>query len=113
MPRVELQRELANAFQGGLDALAVMSQPRDDAAQLGQDIPAGTITGVRCAEPEHCSVKWESVGGKRRTVGYRVRGFEGACFTASAEPSLADPYDATTGSRSANPLNALVAGACG
>jgi hypothetical protein len=112
VPGPELRRQLANSFQDGLGALAVMNQPRDDAAALGQDVPAGTITRVRCQEPERCTVSWETVGGKRRTVTYRVRAFQGGCLTASADPPLEDPYDATIGARSANPLNALVAGEC-
>jgi hypothetical protein len=90
----------------------VMSQPRDEAAALGQDVPTGTITRIRCATPERCAITWESVGGKGRTVDYRVRTFREACFTASAMPPLANPYDATTGSRAENPLNTLVGGSC-
>jgi hypothetical protein len=112
VPQSELRRQLANTFQDGLEALAIMNQPRDDAVALGQDVPAGTLTAVRCPSAQRCRVSWETVGGGRRAITYLVRAFEGGCFTASADPQLPNPLDATTGSPTANPLNTVVGSRC-
>jgi hypothetical protein len=86
-----------------------MSQPGDDATDLGQDLPTGVVTTVRCApDDSNCAITWSTVSGERRTTRYSVRVLPGACFTAAARPALADHRDPTIGGYSENPLNALV-----
>ena len=105
----ELERQLGNAFDAALYRLAVMSQPGEDATDLGQDLPTGIVTAVRCAPNDSaCEVSWRTVSDERRTTRYSVRLLPGACFAAAARPALADHPDPTTGGYSENPLNALV-----
>jgi hypothetical protein len=111
--RGSLERQLGNAFEAGLYRLAVMSQPGDDATDLGQDLPTGVVTGVSCSGSpddgsERCRVDWRAVGGARRSTRYAVRILGGGCFAAGARPQLPDRRDATIASFSENPLNALV-----
>jgi hypothetical protein len=108
----EVKRELAEDFSDGLQRLAEVTQPRDDAVAVGQDLPTGTLTAIACAKPTHCTVRWRTVGGAARTLRYRIRPFQGGCFTARAAPQLANPYDATTGSPVENPLNTFVGATC-
>jgi hypothetical protein len=109
LPRGELERQLGNAFDAALYRLAVMSQPGDDATDLGQDLPTGIVTAGRCEpEREACEVGWQTASGERRTTRYSVKLLAGACFAAAARPALADHRDPTIGGYSENPLNALV-----
>jgi len=116
----DLRRELANGFAAGLDRLAVMSQPADDAADLGQDVPTGTVGEVRCADAAPkpattaeawrwaCSVGWQTVAGAPRTTRYDVRLFPTGCFAAGATPRYPAHIDTTIKTRSEHPLNAIV-----
>lgn len=115
LERGELERQLANAFDAALYRLAVMSQPGDDATDLGQDLPTGIVTAVRCdPDGDACAVRWRTASDQRRTIRYSVKLLPGACFAAAAHPALADHRDPTIGGYSENPLNALVSaeGAC-
>ena len=118
LTRVELANQLGNLFHRGLYRLAVMSQPGDDASDLGQSLPTGTLRAVGCrpaaARPAgggswawSCIVRWETVDGRRDTTPYRVRMNRRGCFFASASPALAQRYDATIRSYSEHPLNQL------
>jgi hypothetical protein len=115
----DLRRQLANAFDAGLYRLAVMSQPRDSASDLGQPLPTGLVRTVSCgtaAAPEgagrtklaHCTVAWETVAGAPRTTRYLVRLFPTGCFAAGATPRLPQHRDNTIATFSEHPLNALV-----
>jgi hypothetical protein len=106
--RAEIQRQVGNAFDQGLSRLAVMEQPREEAADLGQDLPTGTLTRISCSVPTVCTVQWRTVKGDPRRVGYRVRAFRGGCVTASAQPALPPQWDASIQTTSENPLNTLV-----
>jgi hypothetical protein len=108
IPRAEVQRQLGTAFSDGLERLAVMSQPQDDAADLGQDLPTGLLSRVTCASPEACTVHWRTVDGKPRGTAYRIRAFRGACLTAAADPQLPNTWDSSIKTTSENPLNSLV-----
>jgi hypothetical protein len=109
LPRGELERQIGNAFDSALYRLAVLSQPGDDATDLGQDLPTGIVTAVRCSSDDSsCAVRWRTVSDQPRTTRYSVRVLSWACFTAAARPALADHRDPTIGGYSENPLNALV-----
>jgi hypothetical protein len=115
----DLRRELSNGFAAGLDRLAVMSQPSDDAADLGQALPSGTVGDVSCdsAAPKpsevadpwmwRCRVGWETVAGQPRTTRYEVRLFPTGCFAAGATPRYPQHRDTTIESFSEHPLNAV------
>jgi hypothetical protein len=116
---LDLERGVSNGFRQGLYRLAVMSQPRDDAADLGQDLPTGTVRGVRCVAagarpttttpwPWRCRVRWQTAGGAARRTRYAVRVFPTGCFAAGATPRYPAARDATIASFSEHPLNALV-----
>ena len=106
--RAEVQRQVGTAFADGLDRLAVMNQPRDEAADLGQDVPKGLLSAVACPSPESCTVRWRTVKGQSRSTAYRIRAFRGACLTAAADPSLPNTWDATLKTTAENPLNTLI-----
>jgi hypothetical protein len=108
IPRAEVQRQVGTAFAEGLERLAVMNQPRDDAADLGQDLPSGLLRGVVCPSATSCTVRWRTVDGEPRTTAYRIRAFQGACLTAAAEPPLPDTWDASIKTTAENPLNSLI-----
>jgi hypothetical protein len=117
LTRVELANQLGNLFHRRLYRVAVMSQPGDDAPDLGQSLPTGTVRAVGCrpaaARPSggswdwSCSVRFETVDGRRDTTRYRVRQNSRGCLFASASPALAQRYDATIRSFSEHPLNQL------
>ena len=115
----DLRRQLANAFDSGLYRLAVMSQPRDSATDLGQSLPTGLVQTVSCGragapegseqtEVAHCTVAWQTVSGEPRTTRYLVRLFPTGCFAAGATPRLPQHRDNTIETYSEHPLNALV-----
>jgi hypothetical protein len=108
----DLTRELSNDFRHGLYRLAVMSQPGDDAPDLGQPLPTGTLDRVRCSPRAgrewRCTVRWRTVEHRARTMRYRIRLRPNACFEASAEPALHPRYDSTINSYSEHPLNLLL-----
>jgi hypothetical protein len=115
----DLERDLGNGFRSGLYRLAVMSQPRDEATDLGQDLPTGTVQRVRCAPAGarpagatawawRCSVRWRSVAGRAHQLRYAVRNRPDGCFSAGATPALPAHRDATIESFSEHPLNTLV-----
>lgn len=115
----ELRRQLSNAFDAGLYRLAVMSQPRDSATDLGQSLPTGLVRTVSCApaapaaspggtEIAHCTVRWDTVSREPRTTRYLVRLFPTGCFAAGATPRLPQLRDNTIQTFSEHPLNALV-----
>jgi len=109
----ELDTQLGNGFRQGLYRLAVMSQPGDDAADLGQQLPTGTVRGVDCRRTGSdsrkwtCAVSWETVDGKRESTRYTVDMNAAGCFYASATPHLASHYDSTIRTYSEHPLNSL------
>ncbi|HKZ14895.1 MAG TPA: hypothetical protein VJL81_13725 [Solirubrobacterales bacterium] len=118
----DLRRQLANAFDAGLYRLAVMSQPRDSATDLGQSLPTGLVRTVSCGragapagsegtEVAQCAVAWETVAGTPRTTRYLVRLFPTGCFAAGATPRLPQHRDNTIQTFSQHPLNALVSAA--
>jgi hypothetical protein len=108
-----LATQLGNGFRRGLYQLAVMSQPGEEASDLGQQLPTGTLRDVRCrptaadASAWACAVRWETVEGKRTATRYRIDVTSGGCFYASAHPALPQHYDATIRTYSEHPLNAL------
>jgi hypothetical protein len=109
----ELDTQLGNGFRQGLYRLAVMSQPGDDAADLGQQLPTGTVRDVSCRRSGSgsrkwaCAVRWETVAGKRESTRYAVDMNAHGCFYASATPALPSHYDSTIRSYSEHPLNSL------
>lgn len=113
----DLERELGTSFRRGLYRLAVMSQPGDDSADLGQDLPTGLLEAVRCraasAVPAggpwawRCVVQWKTVGQRAKTTSYTVRDLPAGCFAAGATPRLAQHYDSTIRTYSEHPLNIL------
>jgi hypothetical protein len=114
LTRAELANQLGNLFDRGLYRVAVMSQPGDDAPDLGQSLPTGTVRDVACRQAAagngrrwSCVVRWESVDGRRYSTSYRITMSARGCFLASASPPLAQRYDATIGSYSEHPLNQL------
>jgi hypothetical protein len=108
----DVERLLGNAFRRGLRTLAVMAQPGDDAADLGQALPTGLLDGLRCraAAAGHwtCRARWTTVDGRRRTTAYRVQTTTRGCVYAQATPALRQVYDATTHAPAEHPLGALV-----
>jgi hypothetical protein len=114
----DLRRDLANGVRQGLYRLAVMSQPPDDASDLGQQLPTGTVERVDCAAagtrpgtgaawPWRCRVGWRTVGGASRTTRYDVRLLANGCFAAGAVPRYPDHRDTSIASYSEHPLNAI------
>jgi hypothetical protein len=115
----DLRRQLANAFDAGLYRLAVMSQPRDSATDLGQSLPTGLLRSITCGRPgaprgperteiARCRVVWQTVAGATRRTDYVVRLFPTGCFAAGATPQLPQHRDQTIQTFSEHPLNALV-----
>jgi len=119
MDAADLRREVGNGVRQGLYRLAVMSQPPDDAADLGQDLPTGTVEAVRCgaaaARPHDaaapwrwsCRIGWRSVRGAAQTTRYDVRLLPNGCFAAGAVPRYPNHRDASIASYGEHPLNAL------
>jgi hypothetical protein len=119
LPAAGLRRELANGVRAGLYRLAVMSQPPDDAADLGQQLPTGTVAGVRCGaaatlpigsrEPWRwaCRVTWQTADGAARLTRYDVRLLPNGCFAAGAVPRYPAHRDTTIASYAEHPLNAI------
>jgi hypothetical protein len=112
LTRAELATQLGNVFHKQLYRVAVMSQPGDDAADLGQSLPTGRLRALTCTEAGErrrwsCDVSWETVDAARKTTAYRVRMNARGCFHASATPALAQRYDSTIRSYSEHPLNEL------
>jgi hypothetical protein len=110
---------LGNGFRAGLDRLAVMSQPPDDASDLGQSLPTGLLDRVSCAAaaprpagrapwPWRCTVRWETARGRARRTGYAVRVTAAGCYSAGADPALPPHRDPTIQTYSEHPLNTLV-----
>jgi hypothetical protein len=119
LDRHALALALGNGFRAGLDRLAVMQQPPEGAADLGQELPAGLVRDVRCdpsaprpaggaqAWAWRCRVRWETVAGTPKSTNYDVRSLPTGCFAAGAAPRLADVRDPTIASFSEHPLNAV------
>ena len=114
----DLERQLGTSFRRGLYRLAVMSQPSDDAADLGQDLPTGLVESVRCRAsgaqpaagapwPWRCVVRWRTVEQRARRTRYDVRDLPAGCFAAGAAPRLAQRYDSTVRTYAEHPLNVL------
>lgn len=112
-----LRTELGNRFRAGLYRLAVMSQPGDEGADLGQPLPSGSLRSTRCVAegprrarswPWSCRVVWQATSGARHVVAYRVTLRPGDCFFATARPALPQHYDSTIRSYAEHPLNQLV-----
>jgi hypothetical protein len=114
----QLERQLGNSFRKGLYRLAVMSQKSEDAKDLGQRLPTGLLSNVRCRSaaprtsagtwPWTCEVRWKSVEGRAERTRYAVRLTHGECFAAGAAPPRQPHYDSTIRTYSEDPLNALV-----
>jgi hypothetical protein len=118
LDRERLQTHLASGFRAGLYRLAVMSQPADGAVDLGQRLPTGEVSDVRCEAdsarpggsadwPWSCTVRWRAAGGGRHETRYAVHLSSHACFAASATPRHQPVPDATIGASSEHPLNTL------
>jgi hypothetical protein len=102
---------LAEAFHAALHQLAVAAQPRDSAADLGQDLPTGTLDSVAC-KAGACVVHWREVGEAKQRTRYAISYFRGGCFSARAVPPVRDIYDASVGSYESNPLSQLGGSRC-
>jgi hypothetical protein len=107
-----LDRELSNSFRRGLYRLAVVTQPGDDAADLGQPLPTALLDHSRCAPVSgagrwRCDVAWETVSGRARTTGYAVRTTPEGCWYGVADPAYGDVYDHTIRTYSEHPLNTI------
>ena len=113
-----IERQLGNTFRAALDRLAVMSQTTDDAADMGQQLPAGTLEGMNC-EPNgpkpsggiwkwSCSADSKSVNGKAKRIKYRVQVTGKGCIYAQADPAMRQIPDATIHAPAENPLSSLV-----
>jgi len=118
LDRHALALQVGNGFRARLDALAVMQQPPEGAADLGQDLPAGLVRDVGCAPAGarpaaarpwawRCRVRWETVAGSPKTTNYAVRSLASGCFAAGAVPRLPAVRDPTIASFSEHPLNAV------
>jgi hypothetical protein len=115
----ELDTQLGNGFRQGLYRLAVMSQPGDDAADMGQQLPTGSVRAVSCdpAGPRpsgaaakwkwSCGVRWATVDGAGKSTRYAVDMTTRGCFYAAATPHLPEHYDSTIRTYSEHPLNSL------
>lgn len=114
----ELERQLAAGFRDGLGRLAVMAQPADGAADLGQDLPQGSMRAVSChqSSPQpaagaswawSCSVSWRTARGTAQSTQYSARLSGARCFVAQATPALSDVHDATIQTYAEHPLNRL------
>jgi hypothetical protein len=108
----ELATQLGNGFRRGLYRLAVMSQPGDDATDLGQQLLTGSVHDVRCTPDGEtsrwaCAVRWKTVDGHRATTHYRIAVDGRGCFYAAARPALPERYDATIATYSEHPLNTV------
>jgi hypothetical protein len=119
LDRHDLALQLGNGFRERLARLAVMEQPRDDATDLGQDLPAGLLRDVRCApaapvgaagrrRPWTCRVRWETAAGRPRTLRYAVTLLPTGCFGAAATPRLPDHFDPTINTYAEHPLETIV-----
>ena len=114
----ELEVQVGNSFRRGLYRLAVMSQAEDDAKDLGQPLPTGTVDGVHCAPASRpdgaapwqwrCRVRWRSAAGHRQLTRYTLRVTPPGCFSAGAVPRRGARYDSTIRSYVEDPLDALV-----
>jgi hypothetical protein len=115
----ELEVQVGNSFRRGLYRLAVMSQAEDDAKDLGQPLPTGTVDRVHCApaasRPDgaapwqwRCRVRWRSAAGHRQLTRYTLRVTPPGCFSAGAVPRRGARYDSTIRSYAEDPLDALV-----
>jgi hypothetical protein len=111
VPRAELRRQLANAFMDGLGRLAVVSQPRDAAADLGQNLPTGILERVACSK-RACGVRWSGPGGEPHRHAYSIAYFSGGCFTATATPAFAQVHDYTIDTAAGSPLQTLQGLSC-
>ncbi|MEA2295076.1 MAG: hypothetical protein QOE86_2715 [Solirubrobacteraceae bacterium] len=110
----EAERVLADSFRSGLSRLAVITQPGEDAADLGRQLPTGLVDRTRCdaggsaARTARCTVRWVTVDGHARRTRYRVQLTSRGCLYAHAGPALRQVYDATTHAPSEHPLDFLV-----
>lgn len=116
--KTRLEQRMSNAFRAGLYRLAVMSQTGEAAIDLGQPLPTGKVSTVRCSPdipapakqedwPWRCAVRWRTVAGQARETRYGVRVTPHSCFDAAAQPLYESVLDATTGAPSEHPLNSF------
>jgi hypothetical protein len=107
----QLRVQLANGARAALRRVAAMSQPGDDAADLGQRLPVGLVRDVACTPPAggstRCWMRWDTAGGTPRTTTYAVLLTHGGCFRAAVRPPLATIYDTTIRAYAEHPLNEL------
>jgi len=115
-----LERQLGGAFRSGLEQLAVMNQPPEDAADLGQTLPTGRLHSFVCAAPSarptnpaaawawRCTASWRTVDGHAQRTAYAVRLSGAGCFVAHADPALHQVRDTTIKSFAQHPLDRLL-----
>ncbi len=120
MSAAQLRTQVAAAFRQGLYRMAVMDQPADDAADLGQELPTGRVRQVECrpdravpARPgrtvSSCLVRWEHVDGRADRTRLGVSRDRRGCWNAAPQPPLPNRYDATERTYAEHPLNVLSA----
>jgi hypothetical protein len=114
----DVSRRVANSFRASLYELAVMSQPPDSGAALGQPLPTGQLRSTHCsaAGPRpgaggswswRCTVGWTTQAGMRQRTSYAVQLRPTGCFDAAAAPARPNIRDASAGTFGIDPLNAL------
>ncbi|MGI8622071.1 MAG: hypothetical protein ACR2NB_00980 [Solirubrobacteraceae bacterium] len=103
----QAERTLANAFRRGLYRLAIMTQPGEDPADLGQSLPTGLVDSVACATGR-CTVRWQTVAGRPHRTGYAVQLTRRGCLYANARPALPQIHDVLTKAPAQHPLAFLV-----
>lgn len=106
----QTERVLGSSFRRGLYRLAVMTQPGDDPADLDQQLPTGLVDSVQCdgAQPQRCTVRWQTVSGRPRRTGYAVQLTRRGCVYANARPALPQIHDVLTKAPAQHPLAFLV-----
>jgi hypothetical protein len=114
----DLERQLGNTFRKGLYRLAVMGQPTDDAADLGQQLPTGVLDGMSCAtsmtKPSgdpwkwSCTARWQTPEGRAEKTRYAAEVTGGGCIYAQSDPPLPQVNDVTIKAPAEHPLSSLV-----
>lgn len=118
LTRGALERELGAGVRAALGRVAVMQQPKEGAADLGQQLPEGLVHRVQCAVPSvvvgkapqrrsTCDVAWRTADGAAKHTTYAVDLRGGPCFAAHATPALPALHDATIQTYAEHPLNQI------
>ncbi|MGH2906591.1 MAG: hypothetical protein ACRDKI_07455 [Solirubrobacterales bacterium] len=113
-----LQKLVGNAVRVQLKQLAVITQAKDDASGLDENVPSGTLDSVTCShdgalqskgdQPWHCEARWTDTSGEKQTVAYDVTQTDKGCWYATANPPLKQVHDTTTRAPAESPLSMLV-----